>query len=71
MKASPPPTNLADIVNQMVEDSFTFEQLSSKAALDYENLKTELFALLADTGSGLTQVFDPKAKTMKFMRARK
>lgn len=71
MKASPPPANLADIVNQMVEDSFTFEQLSSKAARDYETLKSELFALLADTGSGLTQVFDTKSQTIKFMRTRK
>lgn len=70
MKTSPL-TSLSEIVSRMGADSFTFEQLRDEASRDYESLKDELFTLLADSGSGLTQVFDPEAQSMTFKRVRK
>lgn len=70
MKNSPP-ISLSEVISRMKEDSFTFEQLRDEASRDYESIKEELFALLAYSGSGLKQVFDVEAKSMKFKRARK
>lgn len=70
MKNSPP-SSLSEIVSRMGEDSFTFEQLRDKASRDYESLKEELFALLADSESGLKQVFDADSKSMQFKRVRR
>ena len=70
MKASPQ-VSLSEIVNRMGDDSFTFEQLREAASRDYESLKDELFTMLADSKSGLTQVFDADAQSMKFKRVPK
>lgn len=70
MKISPP-SSLSEIIYRMEEDCFTFEQLRELVSRDYESLKGELFTLLADSESGLKQVFDVEAQLMKFERVRK
>lgn len=70
MKSSPT-SSLSEIISRMKEDCFTFEQLRELVSCDYESLKGELFTLLADSASGLKQVFDAEAQLMKFKRVRK
>lgn len=65
------PRSLSEVISQMGEDYFTFEQLREVASRDYESLKDELFALLAHSESGLKQVFDTEALVMKFKSVRK
>ena len=63
--------NLLDIVNHMPKAGFTFDELRRASSADYESLKKELFALLADVNSGVEQFFDTDAKTMKLRRVRR
>ena len=67
----PSSISLSEIVNQMEEDSFTFEQLREAASTDYESLKDQLFVILADSKSGLTQVFDAETQSIKFKKVPK
>lgn len=69
MKSSPT-SSLYEVINRMDEDCFTFDQLREVASRDYETLKDELYLLLADSGSGIKQVFDVEKRLMKFKRVR-
>lgn len=69
MKSSPT-SRLQEVISQMDEDCFTFDQLREVASRDYETLKDELYLLLADSGSGIKQVFDVEKRLMKFKRVR-
>jgi type I restriction enzyme, S subunit len=62
---------LLEIINQFNEVDFTFDELRQVTPLGYESLKSELFALLADPKSGVSQHFDAMEKTMKIRRVRK
>lgn len=68
---TPSQFSLSEIITQIKGDCFTFEQLRNAASRDYESLKNELFAMLADSKSGLTQVFDSETKSMKFKKVSK
>ncbi|HEY2560913.1 MAG TPA: hypothetical protein VGI48_14505, partial [Caldimonas sp.] len=59
---------LSDIIRSMPKLDFTFDELRKMAAADYESLKDELFALLADKDSGVEQFFDDVARSMKIRR---
>jgi type I restriction enzyme, S subunit len=69
MKSSPT-SSLYEVISRMDEDCFTFDQLREVASRDYETLKDELYLLLADSGSGIKQVFDVEKRLMKFKRVR-
>lgn len=69
MKSSPT-SRLQEVISQMDEDCFTFDQLREVASRDYETLKDELYLLLSDSGSGIKQVFDVEKRLMKFKRVR-
>jgi type I restriction enzyme S subunit len=62
---------LSDVINQMPKADFTFDELRQASSANYESLKDELFALLADANSGIEQFFDTDARTMKLRRTRK
>jgi type I restriction enzyme, S subunit len=64
----PETKQLSDIIDQMPKAAFTFDELRQVATGDYESLKDELFALLADKNSGVEQFFDVDAKSMKLRR---
>ncbi len=68
---SPSSKSLSEVISSMGENHFTFEELRKEASRDYESLKDELFALLADSESGLKQEFDANALMMKFKRVPK
>jgi type I restriction enzyme S subunit len=55
---------------KLTTDTFSFDELRSQVAGDYESLKTALFELLAEPTPVVRQVFDKKTKTMRLMRVR-
>lgn len=65
------PSSLPEVISQMGEGHFTFEQLRDAVSRDYESLKDELFELLADSSSGLKQVFDAEKLVMTFKMVHK
>ncbi len=58
-------------IQAMPRSRFSFEELHDKVQLDYEELKDEVFKLLDDPASGVTQHFDGSAKTMYLQRSAK
>ncbi|CAN7485301.1 hypothetical protein [Rhizobacter sp. LjRoot28] len=66
-----PKQRLSTIILQMPKSDFTFDDLRQVVTGDYESLKDELFAMLADKGSGIEQFFDADAKLMKLRRVSK
>jgi len=58
-----------DAIRQLPEDKFSFDDLRSVIAGDYEQLKTILFALLSETEPSISQVFDESAKVVRFIRS--
>ncbi len=59
---------LSDIISKMPRSDFTFDELLQVATGDYDSLKNELFALLADKKSGVEQFFDADVKSMRLRR---
>jgi len=57
-----------DAIRQLPEDKFSFDDLRSVIAGDYEQLKTILFNLL-ETEPSISQVFDESAKAIRFIRS--
>ena len=55
-------------IRQMPTDRFSFEDLRVLFSVDYENLREVLFELLGEPQPAITQMFDPQAKTMCFVR---
>ncbi|WP_418126186.1 restriction endonuclease subunit S [Variovorax sp. 160MFSha2.1] len=64
----PKAKSLADTIAAMSSDDFTFDELRQAASGDYESIKDELFAALADTNSGVAQFFDAGSGSMKIRR---
>jgi type I restriction enzyme S subunit len=59
------------VIEAMPKGLFTFDELRAKLPGDYDALKEILFSLLDDPQSGVVQVFDKKAKSMRFQRMTK
>jgi hypothetical protein len=55
----------------MGKAEFTFDELRQHSSRDYESLKADLFALLADKKSGIDQYFDESEGSMKLRRISK
>jgi type I restriction enzyme S subunit len=64
------PEAIQSLMYQMPTDHFTFDDLRKQFPADYETLKDLLFTLLADSDSGLKQVFDSSAQAMHFVRTK-
>jgi type I restriction enzyme, S subunit len=62
---------LVNIIDQMGKAEFTFDELRQHSSRDYESLKADLFALLADKKSGIDQYFDESEGSMKLRRISK
>lgn len=56
-------------IRQLPERRFSFVDLRSVVSGDYDELKEILFVLLAEEKPPLKQVFDKKARVMRFQRA--
>ena len=62
--------SLRELVLEMPEDHFTFDDLRARASADYESLRDAIFSLLADSDSGFQQSFDSEASEMRFVRTK-
>ncbi len=71
-------TNMTELSTETVlesirllpDDQFTFDELRSQVATDYDALKDIVFKLLLDKQPALKQVFDPERQAMKFIRVK-
>lgn len=60
--------SVKDLIRQLPDDRFTFDELRTRASTDYETLKEIVFDLLSESQPTVKQVFDTKAKAMRFIR---
>lgn len=60
--------SLKEKIFELPHNRFSFEELRTSAGGDYEVLREMIFELLGETQPVLTQVFDEKAKEMRFVR---
>jgi len=66
--AKPTRASVKEIIAGMAAEIFTFDDLRAHVASDYESLKSIVFELLAEPDPSLRQVFDTKAKALRFVR---
>jgi hypothetical protein len=57
-----------EAILQFPKDGFTFADLSAAVRADYEPLKDIVFELLAEAKPSFQQVFDTKARSIRFQR---
>jgi type I restriction enzyme S subunit len=62
------PEDVKEAIARLPKDRFTFEELSTALQADYDPLKDIIFDLLGESKPTLKQVFDSRAKTMRFER---
>jgi type I restriction enzyme S subunit len=62
---------LKEAIFSLPKEKFSFDELREKFPADYEQLKTVLFNLLGEPNPVITQVFDPSARAMRFIRRAK
>jgi len=60
-----------EVIRQLPEETFSFDELRGKISGDYDSFKDILFTLLSEAEPSLTQVFDQEAKAMRFIRGNK
>ncbi len=60
--------SVKDLIPQLPDDRFTFDDLRARASTDYETLKEIVFDLLSEAQPIVKQVFDTEAKSMRFVR---
>ena len=60
-----------EVIRQMPQDTFSFDELRAKLSGDYDSLKDILFNLLDKSEPSIVQVFDQEAEAMRFVRGDK
>lgn len=60
--------SVKEVIDQWPQDTFSFEELYEKISGNYDSLKDILFSLLSEPKPIITQIFDPKAKSIRFVR---
>lgn len=60
--------SIKQIIRQLPDDKFSFEELRRNAPGDYESLREIVFALLDEAEPILLQTFDREAKAIRFVR---
>jgi type I restriction enzyme S subunit len=63
--------SVKEVIRQLPNDTFSFDELSNGLAGDYEKLKEIVFALLSEPEPSITQVFDQASQAMRFVRSNK
>lgn len=64
------PETVLESIRLLPDDPFTFDELRSQVAADYDSLKEVVFKLLLEKQPALEQVFDPERQAMKFIRVK-
>ena len=60
-----------EVINQLPNNMFSFDELREKLAGDYDTLKDIVFELLSESKPSITQVFDETSQAMRFLRGNK
>lgn len=60
--------SVRELLLELPQDSFTFDELRKDVATDYETLKDIIFTLLSEATPSIRQVFDPATQAMRFER---
>jgi type I restriction enzyme, S subunit len=60
--------SVKNIISQLPQDRFTFDELRYRVPVDYEALKEIIFRLLTEARPCLRQYFDKEAGAMRFVR---
>ncbi len=60
--------SVKEVIDQLPQDTFSFDELYEKISGNYDLIKDILFALLSEPEPMITQIFDPKAKSIRFVR---
>lgn len=60
--------SVKEVIDQLPQDTFSFDELYEKISGNYDLLKDILFTLLSEPEPIITQIFDPKAKSIRFVR---
>jgi len=63
--------SVKEVIHQLPNDKFSFDELRQKIPSDYDLLQDILFTLLDETDPILQQVFDREAESMYFVRGSK
>jgi len=61
--------SVKETLPELGKEKFSFEDLRQRFPGDYDRLKDIIFALLDEAEPSLTQVFDPDAKEIRFVRS--
>ncbi|MGV3557270.1 restriction endonuclease subunit S [Larkinella arboricola] len=64
------PETVLESIRLLPDEQFTFDELRSQIAADYDTLKEVVFTLLLEKQPALKQVFDPERQAMKFIRVK-
>ncbi|GAB3914472.1 hypothetical protein GCM10028803_60000 [Larkinella knui] len=62
------PETVLESIRFLPTDQFTFDELRSQLAVDYDVLKEAVFTLLSEKHPALKQVFDPEKQAMTLIR---
>jgi len=61
--------SIKELIRKLPQDSFSFAELRGNLPYDnYEEIKEILFTLLAESNPCISQVFDPNAQAIRFVR---
>lgn len=60
-----------EVIYQLPNNMFSFEEMREKLAGDYDTLKDIVFGLLGESEPTITQIFDETAQTIRFVRSNK
>jgi type I restriction enzyme, S subunit len=60
--------SVKEVIFQLSNDMFSFEQLHQEIPSNYESLKDIIFELLSEPNPSITQFFDDSVKAMFFVR---
>ncbi|MEL0590031.1 MAG: restriction endonuclease subunit S [Planktothrix rubescens PR222] len=60
--------SVKEVIDQWPQDTFSFDELYEKISGNYDLLKDILFILLSEPEPIITQIFDRKAKSIRFVR---
>ena len=63
--------SVREVIRQLPQDRFTFDELCVKVTAEYDTLKDIVFELLGAETPSLKQVFDTERQTMQFERVEK
>jgi type I restriction enzyme, S subunit len=60
--------SVKEVISQLTNDSFSFDELRTEISGDYDSLKDILFTLLGEANPSIRQIFDRDSGTIRFIK---